>query len=172
MKKSKPRLIPVLLLDDRDLVKTIQYQKKIYLGDPVNAVNIFNENTTYQNNFGYIGALFSNSLFSYIGLSAYYFCLVNFYFGMVMFFTEPSKTFSERLTSFNHLLFSLISLFPLSLFFSAMLPDTALQISSAGINTGGVAGMNLLLILGDTLNALWLGIIGFFLFLTFQYLMS
>ena len=51
-----------------------------------------------------------------------------------------------------------------------MLPDTALQISSAGINTGGVAGMNLLLIFGDTLNALWLGIIGFFLFLTFQYL--
>ena len=134
-----------------------------------NVVNIFNENTTYQNNFGYIGALFSNSLFSYIGLSAYYFCLVNFYFGMVMFFTEPSKTFSERLTSFNHLLFSLISLFPLSLFFSAMLPDTALQISSAGINTGGVAGMNLLLIFGDTLNALWLGIIGFFLFLTFSY---
>ena len=78
-----------------------------------NVVNIFNENTTYQNNFGYIGALLSNSLFSYIGLSAYYFCLVNFYFGMVMFFTEPSKTFSERLTSFNHLLFSLISLFPL-----------------------------------------------------------
>jgi len=30
--------------------------------------------------------------------------------------------------------------------------------------------MNLLLIFGDTLNALWLGIIGFFLFLTFQYL--
>ena len=51
-----------------------------------------------------------------------------------------------------------------------MLPDTTLQISSAGINTGGVAGMNLLLIFGDTLNALWLGIIGFFLFLTFQYL--
>ena len=61
-----------------------------------NVVNIFNENTTYQNNFGYIGALFSNSLFSYIGLSAYYFCLVNFYFGMVMFFTEPSKTFSLK----------------------------------------------------------------------------
>ena len=135
-----------------------------------NVVNIFNDNTAYQNNFGYIGALFSNSLFSYIGLSAYYFCLVNFYFGLVMFFTEPSKTFSERLTSFNHLLFSLISLFPLSLFFSAIFPDTALQISSAGINTGGVAGMNLLLIFGDTLNAMWLGAIGFFLFLTFQYL--
>ena len=62
-----------------------------------NVVNIFNENTTYQNNFGYIGALFSNSLFSYIGLSAYYFCLVNFYFGMVMFLQNHQKHFQKDL---------------------------------------------------------------------------
>ena len=80
-----------------------------------NVINIFNEDTTYLNNFGYLGALFSNGLFSYIGLSAYYFCLMSFYFGMVIFFTKPPKTFTEKLTSFNNFLFSLVSLFPLSL---------------------------------------------------------
>lgn len=39
---TRPRIIPVLLIDDRDLIKTINFNKKIYLGDPVNAVKIFN----------------------------------------------------------------------------------------------------------------------------------
>lgn len=39
---SRPRIIPVLLIDNRDLVKTIQFGKRTYLGDPVNAVKIFN----------------------------------------------------------------------------------------------------------------------------------
>lgn len=39
---TRPRIIPVLLLNDRDLVKTIQFGKQTYLGDPVNAVKIFN----------------------------------------------------------------------------------------------------------------------------------
>lgn len=39
---NRPRIIPVLLIDDRDLVKTIQFGKRTYLGDPVNAVKIFN----------------------------------------------------------------------------------------------------------------------------------
>lgn len=38
----RPRIIPVLLIDDRDLVKTINFKKRTYLGDPVNAVKIFN----------------------------------------------------------------------------------------------------------------------------------
>lgn len=38
----RPRIIPVLLVDDRDLVKTIQFKERTYLGDPVNAVKIFN----------------------------------------------------------------------------------------------------------------------------------
>lgn len=38
----RPRVIPVLLVDDRDLVKTIQFKERTYLGDPVNAVKIFN----------------------------------------------------------------------------------------------------------------------------------
>lgn len=39
---TRPRIIPVLLIDDRDLVKTIRFKNKRYLGDPVNAVKIFN----------------------------------------------------------------------------------------------------------------------------------
>jgi putative imidazole glycerol phosphate synthase subunit hisF3 len=38
----RPRIIPVLLYDDRDLVKTVQFGERTYLGDPVNAVKIFN----------------------------------------------------------------------------------------------------------------------------------
>lgn len=37
------RIIPVLLLDDEGLVKTINFNKKTYLGDPVNTIKIFNE---------------------------------------------------------------------------------------------------------------------------------
>lgn len=39
---TRPRIIPVLLIDDRDLIKTINFKKRTYLGDPVNAVKIFN----------------------------------------------------------------------------------------------------------------------------------
>ena len=39
---TRPRIIPTLLIDDRDLVKTVQFGKRTYLGDPVNAVKIFN----------------------------------------------------------------------------------------------------------------------------------
>ncbi len=37
------RVIPVLLLDGSGLVKTIRFSDPIYVGDPVNAVKIFNE---------------------------------------------------------------------------------------------------------------------------------
>ena len=39
---DRPRIIPVLLIDDRDMVKTVRFQSPTYLGDPVNAVKIFN----------------------------------------------------------------------------------------------------------------------------------
>lgn len=39
---NRPRIIPVLLIDDGDLVKTRQFNDSVYLGDPVNAVKIFN----------------------------------------------------------------------------------------------------------------------------------
>lgn len=37
------RVIPCLLLHDRKLVKTIGFKKENYIGDPINAVKIFNE---------------------------------------------------------------------------------------------------------------------------------
>lgn len=39
---KRPRIIPTLLIDDRDLIKTIKFGDRTYLGDPVNAVKIFN----------------------------------------------------------------------------------------------------------------------------------
>lgn len=39
---TRPRIIPVLLVDDRDLLKTVKFDNRTYLGDPVNAVKIFN----------------------------------------------------------------------------------------------------------------------------------
>jgi len=37
------RIIPVLTLDNEKLVKTIKFKKPNYIGDPINAVKIFNE---------------------------------------------------------------------------------------------------------------------------------
>ena len=39
---TRPRIIPVLLINNRDLIKTKQFKDPVYLGDPVNAVKIFN----------------------------------------------------------------------------------------------------------------------------------
>jgi cyclase len=39
----RPRIIPVLLLKDRGLVKTTRFGKPDYIGDPINAVRIFND---------------------------------------------------------------------------------------------------------------------------------
>lgn len=38
-----PRIIPCLLLKNKGLVKTINFKKPKYVGDPINAVRIFNE---------------------------------------------------------------------------------------------------------------------------------
>lgn len=38
-----PRCIPVLLLQNGALVKTVQFQNPKYIGDPLNAIRIFNE---------------------------------------------------------------------------------------------------------------------------------
>ena len=32
---NRPRIIPVLLIDDRDLIKTINFKKPTYLGDKI-----------------------------------------------------------------------------------------------------------------------------------------
>src|SRR5687767_5024388 len=38
-----PRVIPVLLLRKKGLVKTVKFKDHKYIGDPINAVKIFNE---------------------------------------------------------------------------------------------------------------------------------
>lgn len=37
------RVMPVLLLQDRGLVKTRRFRKPVYVGDPINTIRIFNE---------------------------------------------------------------------------------------------------------------------------------
>jgi cyclase len=39
----RPRVIPVLLLKEQGLVKTVKFNKSRYIGDPINAVRIFND---------------------------------------------------------------------------------------------------------------------------------
>jgi cyclase len=39
----RPRIIPSLLLHDKGLVKTVNFKTPKYVGDPINAVRIFNE---------------------------------------------------------------------------------------------------------------------------------
>jgi len=39
----RPRIIPVLLLKDEALVKSVQFKNHNYIGDPINAVRIFND---------------------------------------------------------------------------------------------------------------------------------
>lgn len=39
----RPRIIPVLLIEDKKLVKTVKFKNSNYLGDPINATKIFNE---------------------------------------------------------------------------------------------------------------------------------
>lgn len=40
---QRKRVIPCLLLKDRGLVKTVKFKSPKYIGDPVNAIRIFNE---------------------------------------------------------------------------------------------------------------------------------
>lgn len=39
----RPRVIPCLLLKNKGLVKTLKFKNPTYIGDPINAVRIFNE---------------------------------------------------------------------------------------------------------------------------------
>lgn len=39
----RPRIIPVLLLNKKHLVKSVQFKKYTYIGDPINAVKIYND---------------------------------------------------------------------------------------------------------------------------------
>ncbi len=43
IRKMRPRVIPVLLLSGDGLVKTVQFDQPKYIGDPINAMKIFND---------------------------------------------------------------------------------------------------------------------------------
>ena len=44
----RPRIIPSLLLQENGLVKTVNFKNPKYVGDPINAVKIFNEKEVLQ----------------------------------------------------------------------------------------------------------------------------
>src|SRR5665647_2951319 len=39
----RPRIIPILLLKGQGLVKTVRFSNPTYIGDPINAVRLFND---------------------------------------------------------------------------------------------------------------------------------
>ena len=41
----RPRIIPVLLIENRGLSKTINFKDSVYVGDPINAIRLFNDET-------------------------------------------------------------------------------------------------------------------------------
>ena len=134
-----------------------------------NVNNLLTDSKNYLNNFGYLGALFSSTVFSYIGFAAYYFALICFYFGMILFFSSSSNNFSERLNFINNVLYSFISIFPLTLFFISFFNSSNTELSLLSINSGGLAGDNLSVILNTYANSLIVGSISGIVFLTLQY---
>jgi len=60
----RPRIIPVLLLQDNVLVKSIQFKNHKYIGDPINAVKIFNDLKADEIVFLDISATKNNRLIS------------------------------------------------------------------------------------------------------------
>ena len=56
-----PRVIPTLLLNQNYLVKTRKFKNPRYLGDPINAVRIFNEKEVDELTFLDISASINNT---------------------------------------------------------------------------------------------------------------
>lgn len=134
-----------------------------------NIENLLTGTKTYINNFGYIGALISSAILSYIGYSSYYLALICFYFGMILFFSSSSKNLTDRLNFINNVLYAFISIFPLTLFCMSFIDTTGTEIGLLSIDSGGIAGSNLSLILSSYLSNLLLGSLAGLLFLSFQY---
>lgn len=60
----RPRIIPVLLLKNLGLVKSVKFNKHRYIGDPINAVKIFNDKKADELVFLDINASKENRLIS------------------------------------------------------------------------------------------------------------
>ena len=134
-----------------------------------NINDLFSNTKNYSNNFGYLGALLSSTIFSYVGFAAYYLVLISFYFGMILFFSSSSKDFSERLNFLNSILYSCISIFPLTLFFISFINADNTELGILEISSGGLAGNNLFIILNTYASALVIGLISACTFLILQY---
>ena len=134
-----------------------------------NVIDLFSNTKSYSNNFGYLGALLSSTIFSYIGFAAYYLVLSSFYFGMILFFSASSNDFSKRLNFINTILYSCISIFPLTLFLVSFINSNNTELEILDISPGGLAGYNLNLILNTYASTLVIGSISAVTFLIFQY---
>ena len=88
---------------------------------------------------------------------------------MILFFSSSSNNFSERLNFINNVLYSFISIFPLTLFFISFFNSSNTELSLLSINSGGLAGDNLSVILNTYANSLIVGSISGIVFLTLQY---
>ena len=60
----RPRVIPLLLLYESGLVKTLKFNKRKYIGDPINAVKIFNDYKADELIFVDISATKNNKIIS------------------------------------------------------------------------------------------------------------
>ena len=134
-----------------------------------NVIDLFSNTKNYSNNFGYLGALLSSTIFSYIGFAAYYLALISFYFGMILFFSTSSNDFSERLNFVNTILYSCISIFPLTLFLVSFINPNNTELGILDISSGGLAGYNLNIILNTYASTLVIGSISAVTFLILQY---
>ena len=134
-----------------------------------NVENLLSNSKNYVNNFGYLGALVSSTIFSYIGFAGYYFAVSCFYFGAILFLSSSSKDFSERLNFLNSILYSYVSIFPLTLFFVSFIKSSNTELGLLDISSGGLAGYNLLIILTTYTNTLVVGLLSAFIFLILQY---
>ena len=111
----------------------------------------------------------SSTIFSYIGFAAYYLALSSFYFGMILFFSTSSNDFSERLNFVNTILYSCISIFPLTLFLVSFINANNTELGILDISSGGLAGYNLNIILNTYASTLVIGSISAVTFLILQY---
>tara|TARA_B100001989_G_scaffold244705_1_gene213736 strand:+ start:417 stop:2531 length:2115 start_codon:yes stop_codon:yes gene_type:complete len=134
-----------------------------------NVENLLSNSKNYVNNFGYLGALVSSTIFSYVGFAGYYFAVSCFYFGAVLFLSSSSKDFSERLNFLNSILYSCISIFPLTLFFVSFINSSNTELGLLDISSGGLAGYNLLIILTTYTNTLVVGLLSVVIFLILQF---
>ena len=144
-------------------------------------VQTFDNDRGYTNSLGYLGALFSSTLLLHLGYASYYFALVLSYFGIMLFISKSSSDIFERINLFNKFLISMISVFPLAIFYGAffgtMYPEIQIThplqspypVGSVPDGSGGLAGENLISSFEVYLDIFWLGAISIIFFLALQY---